>query len=57
MDLTHVKKLAPFGKGLLGAVLGGILFLMGLHAYADHQALHQVIGFINANAAKIAALK
>lgn len=57
MDLTRVKNLAPFGKGLLGAILGGVLLLVGLHVYADHQALHQVIVFLNANSAKIAALK
>lgn len=57
MDMTTAKKLAPFGKGLLGAFVGGLLLLAGLHIYADHQALHQVIGFLNANSAKLAALK
>lgn len=53
---TRVKGLAPFGKGLLGAVVGGLLFLAGLHLYTDHKALHEVIGFLNANAGKIAAM-
>lgn len=53
---TYVKSLAPFAKGLLGAILGGVLILLGVHFYTDHQAFHQVVGFINTHGAKIAAL-
>lgn len=53
---THLKTLAPFAKGILGAVIGGLLLLGAIHIYSDHQAFHQVVGFINANGAKIAAL-
>ncbi len=53
---THVKKLAPFWMGALGVLVAGAAFLIGLHVWTDHQALHQVIGFLNTNAAKINAI-
>ena len=53
---TRFKALAPFGKGLLGVAVGGVLWLLALHAYTDHKALHEIVVFLNANAGKIAAL-
>ena len=51
---TRFSQFAPLGKGFLGAILGTALVLGLLHAYTDHQALHQIIALINAQAAKAA---
>ena len=40
-------------KGFIGAVFGVMVVLTIVHLYQDHQALHQIIGFVNANASKI----
>ena len=53
---ASVKGLAPFGKGLLGAVIGGLLFLLVIHVIIDHQQIHAMIKLWNDNQAKIDAL-
>lgn len=42
----------PFVKGLVGAMVGGLMFLAGFHAYFDHRALHDLVNMVNATAAK-----
>jgi hypothetical protein len=44
-------------KGFVGGILGMALVLLVVHAWLDHQALHQLMTFITAHAAQIEALK
>jgi len=53
---TRFKAFAPLVQGFLGMALAGFIWLIAIHIYIDHKALHEVIGFLNANAAKIGAL-
>ena len=46
----------PYLKGMVGAIVGGILLLLAIHAYTDHVALHQVIDFINTQGPKVVKL-
>ena len=46
-------------RGVYGALVGGALVLLGIHAINDHQALHEaqaVTAFVTAHAKQIAAL-
>ena len=40
----------PVAKGFAGAVIGGIFFLMGIHLYSDHAALHALVDLVNRQA-------
>lgn len=44
---------SPLSKGALGAILGGIVWFVVLHAWADHTALHAVAQYLNERAADI----
>lgn len=37
----------PFWKGLVGGILGVLLVLILVHLWLDHQALHQLITYVN----------
>lgn len=49
-------RILPYLKGLIGAVVGGLLFLVALHGYQDHRGYHQLVGMWNVYAARILAL-
>mgnify|MGYP001559041419 CR=1 FL=1 len=56
MIRESIKTLGPFVKGIVGAILGGVVLILALHAYQDHQALHALAAFINQHAEKITKL-
>ena len=47
---------SAFLKGLIGALLGGVVILVAVHLYADHVALHTMLTFLNTHAEKIVKL-
>lgn len=38
---------APYLKGMIGAVVGGLLLLAASHLWQDHQSLHVLISLVN----------
>jgi len=51
-----LERMKPFLIGFLGAGAGTLIVLGAMHLLEDHQAFHQALAFLNANAARIAAL-
>lgn len=53
---VHRLLASPFVRGFLGACAAVICLLAGLvivHLWSDHQALHTLVNYLNANAIKI----
>lgn len=46
-------RIQPLLVGLLGAILGTVLVLVGWHLWTDHAALHDLATYVNAMAPKI----
>ena len=49
--------LLPFFLGGLGAVVGAILWVVGVHLYKDHQLVHALVGLENQRQAAAQAPK
>lgn len=56
MPFDPIVVLSPFFKGLLGAIVGGLIIYVALTLYQDHLALQQLVTFINAYGVKIQKL-
>lgn len=39
-------KSLPLLYGFIGAVLGGVILIIAIHIYQDHQSLHAIINMI-----------
>lgn len=46
------SKFLAVALGFVGAVVGAIVILVGLHAYTDHQAFHVLMNIAVENARK-----
>ncbi len=49
--------LKPALVGLIGAIVGGLIFEAALHVWSDHRDFHALDAFVKAHAAAIAGLK
>lgn len=54
--MSKWERFGPYVKGILGAVIGLFVVVFVVHTYQDHQALHQLVGFVNAYGTRIEAL-